>query len=86
MFIYIVNIFSANNVHIYIHKMCTSCQMKHLVGVGEKLWVGGQGSNPLSSISLDFPLPFQNSNSCNPTLTIHYIEKGYLSIGVVDGL
>ena len=35
-----VNIFNANNVHIYIyiHKICIFCQMKHgwSVGIGEE--------------------------------------------------
>ena len=56
-----------------------------LVGVGRGLWVRLGIQIPMVPFLLDFPLPFKNSNSCNPTSTIHDTKKLYLSIGVVEG-
>ena len=52
-----------------------------LVLVGEREPEGR--SNILGSILLDLPLPFKNSNSCNPT-SVHDTKKVYLKIGVVE--
>ena len=58
--------------------------------VGQLVMVGecgpkGRGPNPHGSILMDFPLPFKNSNSCNPTSTIHNTKKVYLNIRMVEG-
>ena len=71
LYIYIWLIYLMLIIYIstYIHKMWTFCQIKHG-------WLAGVGEEIWAG--------GQGCN-CNPTLTIDFTKKLYLSIGVVSG-